>query len=187
VALAVMPPDGEPGCSCLDFLTSTDQARHLHRLHTPIPAVGGPQTAADPVHRGWFAVLTNPGSSDLRVYRTTDFGRTWHGPTLVGVQGTTTVKPWLAYSPTGQLGVGWRATRPDGSYAFVAAASNNDGRTFYAQVQLSSGWSPAAPPYYVAGDDTSTVTLTRHDLYAAWGDWRGGHLEDVWWGGLRLR
>src|SRR5205807_1326291 len=59
VALAVMPPNGEGGCSCLDFLTSTDAARHLHRVHTTIPAAGGPQTAADPTHRGRFAVLTN--------------------------------------------------------------------------------------------------------------------------------
>ena len=155
-------------------------------MHTTIPAAGGPQTAADPTHRGRFAVLTNDGTT-LRVYRTTDGGRTWRGPTSVGVQGTSPVKPWLAYSPTGQLGVGWRATRADGSYAFYVAASKDAGRTFYAQVQLSRTWSPAAPPYYVAGDDTSAITLTAHELYGAWGDWRGGHLEDVWWGGIHLR
>src|SRR4051812_38246335 len=31
VALAVRPPGGESGCACLDFLTSTDNARHLQR------------------------------------------------------------------------------------------------------------------------------------------------------------
>jgi hypothetical protein len=54
-------------------------------------------------------------------------------------------------------------------------------------MRLSKVWSPAAPPFYVAGDDTSTVTLTNDHLYAAWGDWRGKGLEDIWWGGLRLR
>lgn len=187
VALAVRPPSGEAGCSCLDFLTSTDNARRLHRTHTTIPADGGPQTAADPVHKGWFTVMTNPGNGYLLVYRTRDTGRHWQGPSRVGVQGTTAIKPWLAYSPAGQVGLGWRATRPDGSYAFYAAASKDQGRTFYVQTRLSRTWSPAAPPYYVAGDDTSTVTLTARDLYAAWGDWRGRGLEDVWWGGLRLR
>ena len=52
------------------------------------------------------------------------------------------------------------------------------------------GWaagtvSPAPQPYYVAGDDFSTVTLTGSTLYGAWGDWRSGHL-DAWWGGFSL-
>ena len=186
VALAVMPPSGESGCACLDFLTSTDNARTLHRLHTAIPADGGPQTVANPTRKGTFAVMTNPGTGDLLVYRTSDFGKTWQGPTHVGVQGSVPVKPWLAYSPTGQLGVGWRATRTDGTYAFYAAASTDGGRTF-STLRLSRTWSPPAPSYYVAGDDTSTITLTRTHLYAAWGDWRGKGLEDIWWGGFRLR
>jgi hypothetical protein len=187
LALTVKPPSGEAGCACLDFLTSTDNARTLRRIHTTIPADGGPQTVADPTHKGTFAVMTNPGNGDLLVYRTTDTGKAWHGPTHVGVQGSTPVKPWIAFSPSGQLGIGWRATRADGSYAFYVAASANGGQSFYTTMRLSKVWSPAAPPFYVAGDDTSTVTLTKDHLYAAWGDWRGKGLEDIWWGGLRLR
>jgi hypothetical protein len=187
VALAVRPPSGEAGCACLDFLTSTDGARHLRRRHTTIPADGGPQTVADPTRPGHFVVMTNPGTGDLLVYRTADSGRTWRGPAHVGVQGSSPVKPWIGFSPTGHLGIGWRATKPDGSYAFYAAASDNGGRSFYSQIRLSRTWSPPAPSYYVAGDDTSTVALSRNHLYAAWGDWRGKGLEDVWWGGFRLR
>ncbi|HEU5035004.1 MAG TPA: sialidase family protein [Mycobacteriales bacterium] len=185
VALAVMPPNGEPGCTCLDFLTSSDYGRRLHRQHTTIPAVGGPQTVADPTHRGHFTVMTNDGQY-MRFYRTSDFGRTWQSSTRLSVQNTTVVKPWIAYSPSGILGVGWRATRSDGSYAFYAAVSANSGASFLGLRRLSHRWSPPAPPYYVAGDDTSTVTVTRDHLYAAWGDWRGSGLEDVYWGGFPL-
>ncbi|MBV9293594.1 MAG: hypothetical protein JO222_14190 [Frankiales bacterium] len=185
VALAVRPPSGEAGCSCLDFLTSSDAARHLHRVHTPIPDNPGPQTAADPTRRGTFTVMTNTGNA-LLFYRTTDAGRTWHGPSRLSVQNTTVVKPWIAFAPNGTFGVGWRATRPDGSYAFYVAASHNRGQTFLGLRRLSSRWSKPAPDYYVAGDDTSTIALSNHMLYGAWGDWRGKGLEDVFWGGSPL-
>ena len=187
VALAVRPPGGEGGCACLDFLTSTDNAKSLHRRHTTIPDDSGPQTVADPTRRGHFVVMTNPGDGYLRVYRTDDTGRTWQGPTRVGVQGLSVVKPWIGFSPDGALGVGWRATRDDGSYAFYASESLDGGRTFPHTLRLSKKFSPKAPPYYVAGDDTSSVALSNHRLYAAWGDWRGDGLEDIWWGGFDLR
>jgi hypothetical protein len=187
VALAVRPPNGEGGCACLDFLTSTDNARSLQRRHTTIPDAAGPQTVADQTRRGHFVVMTNPGDGYLHVYRTDDTGRTWQGPAEVGIQGLTVVKPWIGFSPGGALGVGWRATKTDGSYAFYAAASADGGRSFPHTLRLSRRFSPAAPPYYVAGDDTSTVAVDGNTLYAAWGDWRGDGLEDVWWGGFSVR
>ncbi|HEX4654768.1 MAG TPA: sialidase family protein [Mycobacteriales bacterium] len=186
VALTVRPPSGESGCACLDFLTSTDNGKSLHRRHTPIPDASGPQTVADPTHRDHFVVMTNPGDGYLRVYRTDDTGRTWQGPVSVGIQGLSVVKPWIGFAPNGALGVGWRATKTNGSYAFYAADSLDGGRTFPHTLRLSKTFSPAAPPYYVAGDDTSTVALSNDKLYAAWGDWRGDGLEDVWWGGFTL-
>jgi hypothetical protein len=122
----------------------------------------------------------------LLVYRTADGGHTWQGPAIVGVQGTSVVKPWLAYSPTGVLGLGWRATYPDNSYAFFGAVSTDHGRTLTRAIQISRTHSPQAQPYYVAGDDTSTIAVTKTHLYGAWGDWRGGGLENVWWGGFPL-
>ena len=187
VALAVRPPSGEAGCACLDFLTSTDAARTLHRRHTKIPNAAGPQTVADPTHRGHFVVMTNPGDGYLNIYRTEDTGRTWQGPVQVGIQGLSVVKPWIGFSPAGALGVGWRATRDDGSYAFYVSGSSDGGRTFPHTLRLSRHYSPAAPSYYVAGDDTSTVAVSGNKVYAAWGDWRGDGLEDVWWGGFTLR
>ena len=47
-------------------------------------------------------------------------------------------------------------------------------------------FSPQAPPFYVAGDDTSTVALSDRRLVAAWGDWRGQGLEHIAWGGYSL-
>jgi photosystem II stability/assembly factor-like uncharacterized protein len=187
VALAVRPPSGESGCACLDFLTSTDAAKSLNRRHTKIPDAAGPQTVADPTHRGHFVVMTNPGDGYLRVYRTDDTGRTWQGPVQVGIQGLSVVKPWIGFSPQGALGVGWRGTKDDGSYAFYVSASPDGGRSFPHTLRLSKRFSPAAPAYYVAGDDTSTVAVSGNKLYAAWGDWRADGLEDVWWGGFSLR
>jgi len=186
VALAVRPPGGEPGCACLDFLTSADDAKTLQRRHTTIPDAAGPQTVADPTHKGHFVVMTNPGDGYLHIYRTDDTGKSWQGPIEVGIQGLGVVKPWINFSPNGALGVGWRATKSDGSYAFYVAASTDGGRTFPHTLRLSKRFSPAAPAFYVAGDDTSTVALSDHTLYAAWGDWRGSGLEDVWWGGFTL-
>jgi len=130
--------------------------------------------------------MTNSGT-ELLVYRTADFGKHWAGPAHVGIQGTKPIKPWIGYAPNGQLGIGWRATRADGSYAFYGAASSDGGKDFYATLRLSTRWSPAAPEYYVAGDDTSSVALSNNRLLGAWGDWRGSGLEDVWWGGFTLR
>lgn len=186
VALAVQPPRGESGCACLDFLTSTDNAKSLHRRHTDIPAASS-QTVADPTHRGHFVVMTNPGDGYLHIYRTDDTGRTWQGPAQVGIQGLSVVKPWIGFSPDGTLGVGWRGTKDDGSYAFYAAASLDGGRTFPHTLRLSKRFSPQAPPYYVAGDDTSSIAVNGNRLYAAWGDWRADGLEDVWLGGFTLR
>lgn len=188
VALAVSPAPGEQGtlCNCLDFLVSRDRARHLTTIHTRIPALSGAQTVADPTRRGRFAVMVYDANGHLLVYRTTDAGRTWHGPAIVGVQGTTVVKPWMAYSPQGVLGLGWRAQYPDKSYAFFGAVSTDHGRTLTRAIQISRVHSPQAQPYYVAGDDTSTIAVTKTHLYGAWGDWRGGGLENVWWGGFPL-
>jgi hypothetical protein len=186
LGLTVRPPSGEAGCNCLDFLTSTDDGKTLQRLHTKIPNAAGPQTVADPTHRDHFVVMTNPGDGYLYVYRTDDGGHTFSAPTRVGVQGLTVVKPWIGFSPNGTLGVGWRGTKASGSYAFFAASSSDGGRTFVHQLQLSKQFSPAAPPYYVAGDDTSTVGLSNDRILAAWGDWRGNGLENIFWGGYSL-
>ena len=192
VALVVSPPpntptsDGCPADQCYEFVYSTDRARTVKRIATRIPTSDRAQTVADPTRKGVFYVMVPIGAGKLSVYRTPDAGKTWSKPASFGVPNTSVVKPWLAISPTGVVGAGWRAERSDRTYDFWAAVSYDKAKTFSKPIRLSRAVSPPAPPYYAAGDDTSTVALSKTHLYAAWGDWRGGHLEDIWWGGFAL-
>ena len=190
VALTSAPPNGaDRSCTCLDFVVSTDRARTVTRRPTPIPGgsvnpLAGAATAADPTRRHHFAVLTTEGDS-LSVYRTPDAGRTWSKPSRISIQGRGVAKPWLAYSPHGVLGVGWRGTKDDGSYGFYAAISYDHGGHWSTR-RISTADSPSNDQIWVAGDDTSAVTLTDTMLFATWGDWRGHELH-TWWGGTPLR
>jgi hypothetical protein len=187
VAFTSPPPAGATrACSCLDLVVSTDAAHSYVRRPSPIPSgagLFGASTAADPTHAGSFAVLTTDSAGNAVVYRTPNAGLDWSGPTAVPVPGTTVNQPWVAFSPTGILGAGWKATAPDGSYTYVAAVSSDGGATFGAPVRISSASSPPPSPYVPAGDDTTSIALTADRLYAAWGDWRGGSLQ-TWWGGF---
>ena len=188
VAFTVPPSNlgGSSQCGCFDFVYSTDHAKSIKRVHTSIPATGAAaQTVADPTRRGSFAVMTSDATGRVLVYRTADTGKTWHGVAVAGVAGTKVVKPWLAYSPKGVLGVGWRAQRPDGTYDFWVAVSYDHGKTLRQLTKLSRASSHKSDPYEVGGDDTSSVAIGADELYAAWGDWRTG-LADIWFGGVRL-
>jgi hypothetical protein len=184
------PMGGTRACSCVDFVVSTDDAHSYVRRPTPIPsgsgALSGASTAADPTRPGAFAVLTTNSAGNVAVYRTADAGRTWTGPTTFGVAGTSVNEPWLAYSPTGVLGAGWKATRSDNSYTYYAAVSFDGGGTFAAPIRISRAESPPPDPFVPAGDDTTSIVLTPRALYAAWGDWRGGNNLQTWWGGFAL-
>jgi photosystem II stability/assembly factor-like uncharacterized protein len=178
-------------CSCLDFVVSTDRARSIVRRPTPIPGsstpgglLSGAATAADPTHAGHFAVATSDSAGNLLVYRTPDAGRTWTGPTSMTVPGRGVSKIWPEFSRVGVLGVGWRATKSDGSYGFYGAASYNGGKTFVIK-RISRADSPPTDRLWVAGDDTSAIAVANGRLYATWGDWRGGGLQ-TWWGGFPL-
>jgi hypothetical protein len=190
VALASAPPNGAPReCACLDFVVSADRAKTLVRHPTRIPAgslgpLSGAATAADPSRKGHFAVLAIQGDR-LAVYRTKNAGRRWMPPSSISVQGRGATKTWIEYSPTGVLGVGWRATNSDGSYGFYGAVSYDSGTTWSVQ-RISRQDSPTTDPLWVAGDDTSAITLAHSRFYATWGDWRGGGLH-TWWGGFATR
>jgi hypothetical protein len=166
---------------------STDGARSYVRRSTPIIGssglLGGAATIADPSGRGRFDVLTSDGNGNLLLYRTLDAGRTWSAPTKFGVPGRGVSKTWLAYSPTGVLGVGWRSTKGN-RYGFYGAVSYDNGQTFTIH-RISTHDSPPTDPLWVAGDDTSTIVLTKDRFLASWGDWRGGSLQ-TWWGGFPI-
>jgi hypothetical protein len=96
-------------------------------------------------------------------------------------------EPWATFSATGHLGIAWRAQHPDLSYDVWTATSADGGRTFTLPVRLNAQPSPA-PNFYlrVGGDDTTGVALGAGRLLVSWGDWRGSHGEDVWWGGYAV-
>jgi hypothetical protein len=173
--------------SCFDLIVSTDGARSFVRRPTPVVGssglLSGAATVADPSGKGRFDVLTSDSNGNLLVYRTPDAGRTWSAPTKFGVPGRGVSKTWMAYSPNGVLGVGWRSTKGNG-YGFYGAVSYDHGLTFTVH-RISKADSPPTDPLWVAGDDTSTIALTSTMFYASWGDWRGGSLQ-TWWGGFPI-
>ena len=184
----------DPSCLCRQvFETSTDDGVTWTRHAAPIPAQW---TAADPSHPGRFAILS--GGSDitdwqtfdpnnLMVAVTRDYGQTWSTPVRIG-QNPPNPRwmPWIAYGPTGALGVSYRTkygtsncTTPDEcpetSYDEWAAISPDGDGHFRAPVRISHATSPAqisSGTGFAAGDDFGTVALDDKYLYVAWGDMR---------------
>jgi len=200
---AVYTASAAPGstCPCAVFETSTDAGAHWtrHVVSAGVPAGSGLFVAADPSHKGRFAVLIMPGNTvagglaglpasknvpqEVHVVTTRDSGRTWSTPTTLGNESVqhVTNRPWIAYGPTGVLAVVWRnAYPPFGAGSFLtpgtqnvfAAISRNNGRTFSAPVQLNSAPSPPPDAAQLAEDDVSWVAVTTQYVYGAWGDWR---------------
>lgn len=182
--------------TCVVFETSTDAGRSWVRHRVPARVDGAslgahalnplaissslafePYLAQDPSRSGRYAVLVFDSSQKaLLVYVTSDGGRRWSGPARLGEPGgEERWEPWMAYGPTGVLGVVWRTSYSDGSYAVWAAVSRDGGLRFGSPVRLSSAASPG-PVTQVAADDASSVAVDVTTLHAAWGDRRGGSL-----------
>jgi hypothetical protein len=169
-------------CPCVIFETSTDHGatfvRHI------VPTVNGskqpfPYLAADPNVKGRFAltILDSTGTQN-QVYTTDDSGRTWNGPTSVAeTPPDQQFKPWIAYSPSGQLLLVWRTwhgTPNTSPYDVWLAVGNEHGRhgaVFGAPVRVSSQ-AAAYPPGYTNGDDFSWVSADRNRVFVGWGDSR---------------
>jgi hypothetical protein len=179
-------------CPCGIFETSRDGGVSWTRHPAPFTANW---VAADPSHPGHFAIMGGQGVSAtpadpgyVTVSTTSDDGRTWTTPVLIGQAPLhPRIQPWIAYSPTGVLGIGYKTLNTDtieqpsfladallgrlpGTYDYWTAASFDDGRTFSTPLRVSN----AASPQGNAGgnDDFSSVALDDHYLYAAWGDQR---------------
>jgi hypothetical protein len=202
VLAAVYTASAAPGstCPCAVFETSTDAGAHWTRhVVSGVPTGTGLFVAADPSHKGRFAVLLLPGSTvsggvaglsasknvpqEVQVVTTGDSGRTWSTPTTLGNESVQhiTNRPWIAYGPTGVLAVLWRNAYPPynaqsflvpGTQNVFTAVSRNNGSTFSAPVQLNSAPSPPPDPKQLAEDDVSWVAVTPQYVYGAWGDWR---------------
>jgi hypothetical protein len=183
---------GATSCPCGIFETSRDDGKTWTRHPTPFPANW---VAADPSHPGRFAIMSGQGvtatpafSGAVAVSTTDDGGRTWSKPVLIG-QSTShpEIQPWIAYSPTGVLGVGYKTLytglilQPQfflealsgtlaSTYDFWTAVSFDNGRTFSQPLRVSNA---VSPPGNAGGqDDFSSVALDDNYLYAAWGDHR---------------
>jgi hypothetical protein len=178
------PTTGGGECECDDFVVSTDGGKTVTRRVTKIPSGSSP-TVADPRHKGHFAVVAHDADGRLLVYLTKNSGVSFRLQGTLAVADRSAKKLWLDWNSDGVLGIGWRATAADGTYAFYGAASYDDGRSFTVH-RLSKADSPTNDPAWVAGDDTSAIWLTHDRFYAVWGDWRGGSLQ-TWWGGFPLR
>ena len=188
-------------CPCAVFETSTDAGAHWtrHVVADGVPIGTGLFVAADPSHKGRFAVLLLPGNQvsgglaglpasknvpqDVQVVTTANSGNTWSTPTTLGNESVQhiTNRPWIAYGPTGVLAALWRNAYPPydatsflvpGTQNVFTAVSRNNGSTFSAPVQLNSAPSPPPDPKQLAEDDVSWVAVTPKYVYGAWGDWR---------------
>jgi hypothetical protein len=182
--------------TCVIFQISRDDGRTWSRHLVPVAVDGAslgahelnplgissslafePYVAQDPSRPGRYAVMVyDSAQRTLLVHVTGDFGRTWTGPARLAERGgKMRWLPWIAYGPTGALGVMWRTAFSEGSYEVWAAVSPSGSIRFARPVRLSSQRSPG-PVSQVAADDASFVALDGTTLHAAWGDRREGTL-----------
>lgn len=168
---------------CVVFQTTTDAGATWSRSRVPVAASsGGPMVAADPAKRGHFTVaVLNEGGTQYQVLQTNDSGKTWSMPALVAEDATKThFKGWMAYSPSGVVGMMWRTNQPGSGptfpYNIWAAVSRDGGATWSEPLEISTADSPApqSGPFGNSGDDYSSIALDRQYAYIGWVDWRPG-------------
>ena len=145
--------------------------------------MGGVSLAADQSHAGRFALRTQTaGNTEMQVYLTEDYGKTWKGPALAGrVPGATMTKADMAYSPRGELAVMWLAVYPDRTYSAWSAVSHDGGSKFSEPVQVSHAPSPPRSSIKERGnnwdgDDLSSLTVDNDFVHIVWADGRAGFL-----------
>jgi hypothetical protein len=190
-------PSPAPRCDdvCAVFETSTDDgqtwARHVVPTSQVVPASGarpgvaGVQVAADPSEPGRYAVLVPTTVSSYEVWFTPDSGETWtQALTTTASAGDRLSHSWIAFGPTGAVGVVWRNTHSDASYEVLAAISTDGGATFGPPIELTSGTAPP-PEVPELGDDCAcNLHLDRKYLYTTWGGSLTGQRQ-VWFARYR--
>jgi hypothetical protein len=186
---------GTRGCPCGIFETSRDDGATWIRHPAPFPANW---VAADPRHPGHFAIMSGQGVTAtpahpgaIAVATTPDSGATWTKTVLVGDDGHPKIEPWMAYSPQGVLGVGYKvldsgvidqplyfaqalAGQLSYTYEYWSAVSFDGGQRFSAPLKISN---LPSPPGSGQGDDFAGIALDDRYLYAVWGDQRKAPLD----------
>jgi hypothetical protein len=185
---------GVTSCSmqapCLFFETSSDQGRHWTRHH--IPVAGGfsgqrANVAADPEKPGRYAIaVLTPTRTNFLVLVTDDSGATWSGPvTIPETAAGADFKQWMAYGPTGALGLVWKKRRDDltppsasgqprqgaieTAFDVYAAISCDGGTTWASPLRVNGETSPAGT---LAFDDLAYIALDANNAHVVWGDRR---------------
>jgi len=191
IASSVPANAGSGKCPCVIFALSRDEGktfeRHVVQYDFPMPkgfgGMGSPGLAADPSHPGRFAMMMlTGGNSEMQMYVTSDYGKTWKGPVKVGsVPETTMSKPDVAYSPGGDLAVMWLAVSAQGTYSVWSNASHDGGTTWGSQVHVSQASSPVRGSIKNRGnnwdgDDLSSIAVDNEFVHIVWADGRAGFL-----------
>jgi hypothetical protein len=192
---------GVTSCSmqapCLFFETSSDRGQHWSRHHVVVSGGFSGQRAnvsADPGRRGRYAIsLLSSDRTHVLVLVTNDSGATWSGPVTVPENASgVDFKQWMAYGPTGVLGLTWRKERLDLTPARQPGAppenplfpSTGPAYDIYAAISCDGGaaWLPAvrvnaepSPPGAPGRDDLSYIALDAHNAHLVWGDHRDAH------------
>jgi hypothetical protein len=205
LAVAYVASPAAGGCSarCLIFETSTDYGATFSRHVVPLvgaAASPSPYLAADPAGHGRFALTVfDTSGTQNQVYVTEDAGRSWQGPSVVAETPLKRqFKPWISYSPSGQIGLVWRTwqgspnTSPYDVWAAVGRAEGHSGAVFSAPMRVSTVAAPYPADYPGFGDDFSWVVATDKDVHVGWGDGRdltapldGG--TQVWYARIPLK
>lgn len=194
------PANAGGKCPCVVFGASRDDGktfdRHVVKFDFAAPnffdGMGNPSVAADPSHPGRFAVMTTTaGNTEVQVYVTDDYGKTWREPVRAGsVPGATIRKAAMAYSPRGDLALMWLALFKDQTYSAWSAASHDGGGAFSAPIQVSHAPSPPRSAIKKRGnnwdgDDLSSIAVDSDFVHIVWADGRAGFLG-AWYARIPL-
>ena len=91
------------------------------------------------------------------------------------------------FDRNGVLAIVWRAVYADKSYDVWSAISKDGGHSFSEPFRISRAKSPSDIRHgnYVQNDDVVSLSMSKENLYAVWGDQRAGFLG-TWFGRVAL-
>jgi hypothetical protein len=197
-SLRAVTPASVSECSpdklCLFFEISKDEGLTWSRHNVPVP--GGfsagywVNMAADAGRAGRYAIaVLNPAQTALLVVVTDDYGATWSAPAEIPqIAAGVVFKQWIAYGPTGVLGVVWKNRRDDIPVPQVPPIVSGDDRDtiqpafdVYNAISCDGGlhWQTpvrlnavTSPPGFTRSDDLSYIALDSHASHMVWADRR---------------
>ena len=161
------------------------------------PAIGV-DNSSGPHSGSLYVAMYNWTGTYLRVQvvHSTDGGNIWSKPVPVAPPSDTHDQffPWLSVSPTGLVGVSWLDRRNDPAnidYQAFAAISNDGGRSFQPDVQLTTAFSNPNVNGYTdnlwMGDYTGNTWDGPNYFIAAWMDSSNAVDMQAVVGGIRLK